>query len=113
MVKPEQASKVSMRMPTRPGDGEGSTRREVIDRCAVSIRRGIGNGTSEGRDEGRQERPVSGGARVPTSSSGRRLGRESDRGVGASRPGNSGGAKAPDFRHAWEAGEDQVIGVSL
>ena len=104
-VKPEQASKVSMWMPTRHGDGEGRTGREVIDRCTVSIHRGIGNGTSEGRDEGRQERPVPGGARAPTSSSGRRLGRESDRGVGASRPGNAGGAKAPDFRHACEAGK--------
>ena len=37
-------------MPTRHGDGEGSTDREVIDRCAGSIRRGIGNGTSEERD---------------------------------------------------------------
>ena len=102
-----------MWMPTRHRDGEGRARREVIDRGAVSIRRGNGNGTSEGRDEGRQERPVSGGARAPTSSSGRRLGRESDRGVRASRPGNSGGAKAPDFRQVCEAGEDQVIGVSL
>ena len=51
MVKPEQASKVSMRMPTRHGDGEGSMGREDIDRCAVSIRRGIGNGASEGNDE--------------------------------------------------------------
>jgi hypothetical protein len=59
-VKPEQASKVLMRMPTRHGDGEGSTGREVIDRCAVSIRRGIGNSTSEERDEGGQGRPVSG-----------------------------------------------------
>ena len=51
MVKPEQASKVPMRMPTRHGDGEGSMGREDIDRCTVSIRRGIGNGTSEGNDE--------------------------------------------------------------
>jgi hypothetical protein len=38
-----------MRMPTRHGDGEGGTSREVIDRCAGSIRRGIGNGASEER----------------------------------------------------------------
>jgi hypothetical protein len=100
MVKPEQASKVSMRMPTRHGDGEGSMEREVIDRCAVSIRRGIGNSTSEERDESRQGRPDLGEAQASTSSSGWRPGRESDRGVGASRPGNSGGAKAPDFKHA-------------
>ena len=100
MVKPEQASKVSMRMPTRHGDGEGSMGREVIDRCAVSIRRGIGNSTSEERDESRQGRPDLGEAQASTSSLGWRPGRESDRGVGASRPGNCGGAKAPDFRHA-------------
>src|SRR5271166_6132840 len=35
------------------------------------------------------------------------LERESDRGVRASRPGNSGGAKAPDFRRACEVGEDR------
>ena len=38
-----------MRMPTRRGVGEGSTSRKVIDRCAGSIRRGNGNGTSEER----------------------------------------------------------------
>jgi hypothetical protein len=49
-MKPEQASKDMMRMPTRHGDGEGSTDREVIDRCADPIRRGIGHGTPEQRD---------------------------------------------------------------
>ena len=37
-------------------------------------------------------------------------GRESDRGVGPSRPGNSGGGKAPDFWRAFEGDEDRVIG---
>ena len=63
-----------------------------------SIQIGTARRKGETKVDGRD--PFSGGARVPTSSSGWRLGRESDRGVGASRPGNSGGAKAPDFRHA-------------
>ena len=49
-VKPEQASKVLMRMPTRHRDGAGRTGWEVIERCTGSIRRGNGRGASEGRD---------------------------------------------------------------
>ncbi len=101
VVKPEQASKVLMRMPTRHGDGEGRTGREVIDGCAVSIRRGIGNGTTEERNVVRRGRPALGEAQASTSSLGWRPGRESDRGVGAWKPGNSCGAKAPDFRQAY------------
>jgi hypothetical protein len=36
--------------------------------------------------------------------------RESDRVVGALRLGNAGGAKDPDFWHACEEGEVEVIG---
>jgi len=39
----------------------------------------------------------------------RRTGRESDRVVVPLKPGNSGGGKGPDFRHAFEDGEDGVI----
>jgi hypothetical protein len=48
-VKPEQASKVEMRMPTRPQNGEGSTDEEEIDERTHSIRRGIGHSTPERR----------------------------------------------------------------
>jgi len=44
-MKPEQASKGKKWMPTRHGDGEGSTSREAIDERTCSIRRGIGHGT--------------------------------------------------------------------
>jgi hypothetical protein len=44
-VKPEQASKVKMRMPTRQRYGEGSTDGEAIDACTHLIRRGNGPGT--------------------------------------------------------------------
>jgi hypothetical protein len=47
-MKPEQASKVKMRMPTRLNYGEGSTSGEAIDACTRSIRRGSGHGTLEG-----------------------------------------------------------------
>src|SRR6202022_2888540 len=47
-VKPEQASKVTMRMPTLLPFGEGCTSGEVIDTRTRSIRRGSGHSTSEG-----------------------------------------------------------------
>jgi hypothetical protein len=46
-VKPEQASKVTMRMPTLLPFGEGCTSGEAIDTSTRSIRRGSGHGTSE------------------------------------------------------------------
>ena len=46
-VKPEQASKVRMRMPTLRSFGEGRTRGEAIDMRTHAIRRGSGHGTSE------------------------------------------------------------------
>jgi len=46
-VKPEQASKVTMRMPTLRPFGEGCTRGEAIDTRTHAIRRGSGHGTSE------------------------------------------------------------------
>jgi RNA-directed DNA polymerase len=39
--------------------------------------------------------------------------RESERGIVLTKPGNSGGGKAPCFRRACEEGEDRRIGVSL
>jgi len=47
-VKPEQASKVTTRMPTLRPFGEGCMSGEAIDTCTRSIRRGSGHGTSEG-----------------------------------------------------------------
>jgi hypothetical protein len=44
-VKPEQASKVLMRMPALRSFGEGCTRGEVIDKRTHAIRRGSGYGT--------------------------------------------------------------------
>jgi len=47
-VKPEQASKVKMRMLTRRRNGEGSMDREAIDASTDPVRRGSGHGTREG-----------------------------------------------------------------
>ena len=47
-VKPEQASKVLMRMPTRRSFGEGRTCGEAIGTRTHAIRRGSGHGTPEG-----------------------------------------------------------------
>lgn len=47
-VKPEQASKVLMRMPTLRSFGEGCTCGEAIDTRTHAIRRGSGHGTSVG-----------------------------------------------------------------
>jgi hypothetical protein len=47
-VKPEQASKVLMRMPTLRSFGEGRTCGEAIDTRTHAIRRGSGHSTLEG-----------------------------------------------------------------
>ena len=80
-VKPEQASKVLMRMPTRHRDGAGRTGWEVIDRCTGSIRRGNGRGASEERDglSGETRFGRDGGSQRHLRDGG--LERESDRGV--------------------------------
>ena len=46
-MKSEQASKVTMRMPTLRPFGEGSTCGEAIDARTHAIRRGSGHGMSE------------------------------------------------------------------
>jgi hypothetical protein len=57
-VKPEQASKVLMRMPTLRSFGEGRTCGEAIDKRTHAIRRGSGYGTSEGWFRSYRGRPV-------------------------------------------------------
>jgi len=59
-VKPEQASKVLMRMPTLRSFGEGRTCGEVIDTRTHAIRRGSGHGTSERVVRSYRGRPVKG-----------------------------------------------------
>jgi hypothetical protein len=108
-VKPEQASKVLMRMPTLRSFGEGRTRGEAIDTRTHAIRRGSGHGTSEGWFA------VTGGdpsrTRVAASASHQAVVTAGvGRGKGALMPSNAGGAKGPDFWCAFEDGEVKVIG---
>ena len=61
-------------------------------------------------EAGNRGRPVLVGGRGFDIASGDGPGRESDRAVLPLNPGNSGRGKRPDFCHAFEAGEDKVIG---
>jgi len=108
-VKPEQASKVLMRMPTLRSFGEGRTCGEAIDTRTHAIRRGSGHGTSEGWFV------VTGGdpsrTRVAASASHQAVVTAGvGRAIGALMPGNAGGAKGPDFWCAFEDGDVKVIG---
>lgn len=79
-MKPEQASKVTMRMPTLLPFGEGRVSGEAIDTRTRSVRRGSGLGTSE-----KVVRVIGGdpfGARVAASTS------LSGGGIGGSRTGS-------------------------
>jgi hypothetical protein len=105
LVKPEQASKVEMRTPTRPNNGEGSMVEEVIDMSTQSVRLGSGHSTLKRCSSEVREARLAGG-QSPTPWKARRVKRESDRAVGALKPGNAGGAKGPDFWCAFEEVED-------
>src|ERR1700687_5984142 len=109
-VKPEQASKVLMRMPTLRSFGEGRTCGEAIDTRTHAIRRGSGYGTSEGwfAVTGGDPSRTRGAASASHQAMSRR---ESDGAIGALMTGNDGGAKGPDFWCAFEDGEVRVIGV--
>src|SRR5712672_1094658 len=108
-VKPEQASKVLMRMPTLRSFGEGCTRGEVIDKRTHAIRRGSGYGTSvgwfvvTGGDPSRTRVAASASHQAVVTAGGGRGSRSVD-------AGNAGGAKGPDFWRAFEDGEVKVIG---
>jgi hypothetical protein len=107
-VKPEQASKVLMRMPTLRSFGEGRTCGEAIDTRTHAIRRGSGHGTSEGwfvvtgGDPSRTRVAASASHQAVVTAGVGRGSRSVDAGAG--------GAKGPDFWCAFEDGEVKVIG---
>src|SRR5262249_31977685 len=82
--------------------GKRSARAAVRSIGVVGAARWKGNAGNRGR-------PVSVGGRDFERRFWRRTGRESDRATVPSKPGNSGGGKGPDFRHAFEGGEVGVI----
>src|ERR1700692_2805599 len=99
-VKPEQASKVLMRMPTLRSFGEGRTCGEAIDtRTHAIVGTARRKGGSQVQGETRRRRGDG-----PQHRLGRWSGRES------LMPRNAGGAKGPDFWCAFEDGEVKVIG---
>ncbi len=108
-VKPEQASKRTMRMPTHPEFGEGrvewgSNRHMHPFRSAGVV--GTARTQSGSSNEGD---PCRRGTSLNVTSGGGRR-RESDGVVVVTKPGNAGGAKGPDFWRAFEEGKVKVIG---
>src|SRR3954452_23392271 len=105
-VKPEEASKVKMRMPTRLGNGEGRADGEAID-----TRTRLDPPWDGARHAGRVMRVSGGdpsrlGLAAPTPHR-RRVGRESERAIRPGRPGNAGGGKGPYFWCALDGAEDR------
>jgi hypothetical protein len=104
-VKPEQASKGKLWMPTRPNAGEGSTIRGSSRQMHLDRSTGV-VGTAR-RDRGSRKR----GRSVADEGSGldgaarQRSARKSDRVVVPPKPGNAGGGKDPDFWCVFEANE--------
>jgi hypothetical protein len=104
-MKPEQASKGKLWMPTRPNDGEGSTvwgssRQEHLDRSTGVV------GTAR-RDRGSRKRgrPVCDEGSGLNGAVRRWSARVSDRVIVPPKPGNAGGGKDPDFWYVFEANE--------
>jgi hypothetical protein len=106
-VKPEQASKVKLRMPTRLRFGEGCTgwgsnRHEHPSRSAGVVGTACRKGVS-----GNRGRPAAGGDRVSNVAIGDGSKRESDRVMVPMRSGNADGGKDPDFWCACDEAEDR------
>ena len=105
-VKPEQASKVKLWMPTRLLTGEGRANGEETDKHL------FGPPGYWARHAGKMIWVIGGdpgwwGVMAPTSSSGWRPARKSDRVTVPWMSGNAGGGKDPYFRCAFEEGEER------
>jgi hypothetical protein len=96
-VKLEQASKVKSWMLTRLNYGEGHVDREDTELHLFRSTGVMSTACQEG-GLGNWGRPGSGGgSHLQRCLQGQRSDRETERAVGASRPGNAGGAKGPRF----------------
>jgi hypothetical protein len=102
-VKPEQASKVQLRMPTRPRIGEGSTDGEVGSTAPVRSAGVVGMARRKG-DAGNVGDPL--GWNVSSIAAAMRTRWESERVIVPLKPCNGGGGKDPCFRRAFEEVED-------
>ena len=101
-VKPEQASKRTMRMPTRPEFGEGRVRRGSNRHVHPFRSAGVVGTARTHGGSGNRGRSVRDEGSDLNVDFGRRSRRKSDRAVRALMPGNAGGAKGPDFWCAFE-----------
>ena len=104
-MKPEQASKVKVWMPTRLNNGKGRVGRgsnQQIHRFwSIGV---VGTACRKG-EPGNRGSPTSREGSGLIAVVGRLRGWVSDRVVVPLRPGNSGGGKGPDFWCAFEEGE--------
>jgi len=107
-VKLEQASKVKSWMPTRPQDGEGRVGQGRNRQVHLFRSTGVMSTACPEGGLGNWGRPGSdGGSRLQHRLQGRWSDRETERAVGALRPGNAGGAKGPRFWCAFEEEEER------
>ncbi len=105
-VKPEQASKVKLRMPTRLRNGEGRCAPgKQPSRAPGAVRRGSGSGMW-GRSDVQRGKTCRVRGRSPQRLGGGRPGRGSDGPIVPLKPGNAGGGKGPCFWGAFEGGPE-------
>jgi hypothetical protein len=104
-VKPEQASRVSAWTSTQPKDGEGSTVWGSSRQMHPSRSTGVRGTARRDRGSRKRGRPVLVVGSGLNGDASRRITRASDRVIVASRPGNAGGAKGPDFWCVFNANE--------
>jgi hypothetical protein len=111
-VNPEQASKRTLRTPTRSEDGAG---RRALDSStpmqeSCAVRRGSGSGEWR-RTCVQRGRPTRAGVSAPRRAlaRGARPARESEGSTVPTRPGNAGGGKGPCFWDACEGAKDRGL----
>ena len=104
-MKPEQASKGKLWMPTRPEFGEGSTIWGSSRQTHLERPTGVMGTARRDRGSRKRGRPVLSEGSGLNGAVGHRLERESDRVVVPMKLGNAGGGKGPDFWHVFEADE--------
>jgi hypothetical protein len=99
-----------MRMPTRLGNGEGRVGRGRNRQAHPFWSAGVVGTARWQGNAGYRGRPDRAEVATPNAMVWWRFDRESDRSIRPLMPGNAGGGKGPDFRHALEEGEETVTG---
>ena len=104
-MKPEQASKVTMRMPTLLPFGEGSNERGKQSTRAPARSAGVVGMARRKGGAGNVGDPL--GWSLGSIAAAMRTRWESERVIVLPKPGNAGGGKDPCFRRAFEEVEDR------